>query len=214
MRELVAEVVTIFSAGGVVMGALLATSCAIWFLMVWWWWSLHCEWRSVGSLIRAAERVPVRGNGTVLGKYLADRRSVFAAAVRRSYAGEAAQRSRDRLELELESARIRIAGPDAPLGVLVHIAPLLGLLGTVYGMVATFGVLTVTGTSEPQALARGISCALLTTQAGLLVAVPGLYGHEWLRRWDQRMAVEVRRLSSALAPFYRGAVSLRGGQEP
>ena len=65
-------------------------------------------------------------------------------------------------------------------------------------MVATFEVLTAAGTAEPGALSRGISCALLTTQAGLLIALPGFYGHEWLRRWEQRVGVEVRRLRSCV----------------
>jgi biopolymer transport protein ExbB len=65
-------------------------------------------------------------------------------------------------------------------------------------MVTTFGVLTAVGTAEPQAVSRGISCALLTTQAGLLIALPGLYGREWLRRWEERVAGEVRRLRSVL----------------
>ncbi|MDX9786954.1 MAG: MotA/TolQ/ExbB proton channel family protein [Desulfobacterales bacterium] len=70
----------------------------------------------------------------------------------------------------------------AVLGVLASIAPLLGLLGTVTGMIATFDVLAVFGTGNAKAMAGGISEALITTQTGLLVAIPGLYMKGFLER--------------------------------
>lgn len=62
----------------------------------------------------------------------------------------------------------------ATIAVLVAVAPLLGLLGTVLGMIETFQVISVFGTGNASAMASGISVALITTEAGLLVAVPGL----------------------------------------
>ena len=200
MRELVHELTAIFEAGGLVMWALLGTSCAIWYLMVRWWWSLRCEWRAVGRLTRETEAAVRRDRS--YRPSAAGRASIFAAAANRFL--NAPCGSRERLEAELEAGRERVAEPSAYLLVLVRIAPLLGLLGTVYGMVSTFGVLTAAGTAEPQALSRGISCALLTTQAGLLIALPGFYGHEWLRRWEQRLGVEVRRLRTCVVQVRRG----------
>ena len=84
----------------------------------------------------------------------------------------------------------------AVIGALAVIAPLLGLLGTVTGMIATFDVLAVFGAGNAKALAGGVSEALITTQTGLLVAIPGLYMKGFLdrrahnlrrrvfRRWD------------------------------
>ncbi len=69
----------------------------------------------------------------------------------------------------------RMAGYLDVIGVLAAIAPLLGLLGTVTGMMATFDVIAVFGTGNAKAMARGISEALITTQTGLLIAIPGLY---------------------------------------
>ncbi|HEX5133502.1 MAG TPA: MotA/TolQ/ExbB proton channel family protein [Candidatus Krumholzibacteria bacterium] len=60
------------------------------------------------------------------------------------------------------------------IAVLGSIAPLLGLLGTVIGMIATFEVISTYGTGNAKAMANGISIALVTTEAGLLVAIPGL----------------------------------------
>jgi len=62
----------------------------------------------------------------------------------------------------------------AAIGVLAAIAPLLGLLGTVLGMITTFDIISVHGTGNAQAMAGGISKALITTQTGLLIAIPGL----------------------------------------
>ncbi len=62
----------------------------------------------------------------------------------------------------------------AIIGILVSVAPLLGLLGTVLGMIETFQVISLFGTGNANAMAGGISVALITTEAGLLVAVPGL----------------------------------------
>jgi biopolymer transport protein ExbB len=70
----------------------------------------------------------------------------------------------------------------AVIGVLAAMAPLLGLLGTVTGMIATFDIISVFGTGNARAMAGGISQALITTQTGLLVAIPGLYMFSFLTR--------------------------------
>lgn len=63
----------------------------------------------------------------------------------------------------------------------ISTAPLLGLLGTVTGMIETFKIITVFGVGNPSLTAEGISIALLTTQAGLTVAFPALLFHNYLR---------------------------------
>ncbi|MCD6353458.1 MAG: MotA/TolQ/ExbB proton channel family protein [Proteobacteria bacterium] len=75
----------------------------------------------------------------------------------------------------------------AVIGILVAVAPLLGLLGTVTGMMTTFNVISVFGTGNARAMAGGISEALLTTQSGLLVAIPGLYMSIYLNRRAERL---------------------------
>lgn len=63
------------------------------------------------------------------------------------------------------------------LATLAGLMPILGLLGTVTGMIATFKVIALEGTGDAQAMADGISEALITTQAGLIAAVPIILGH-------------------------------------
>jgi biopolymer transport protein ExbB len=81
----------------------------------------------------------------------------------------------------------------AVIQVLAGIAPLLGLLGTVTGMITTFNIISGFGTGNARAMAGGISEALITTQSGLLVAIPGLYMSGFLKR---RAEILKQRLSS------------------
>ncbi len=67
------------------------------------------------------------------------------------------------------------------LGTIAAITPLLGLLGTVIGMIKVFTAITASGVGDPQALSGGISEALLTTAAGLSVAIPALILYRHLR---------------------------------
>jgi biopolymer transport protein ExbB len=80
--------------------------------------------------------------------------------------------------------------------ILAAVAPLLGLLGTVTGMVDTFRVIGVEGTGNPQALASGIEEALVTTQTGLLIAIPGLLVGQTLRK-------QIKNIRGDLMIFYR-----------
>ena len=64
--------------------------------------------------------------------------------------------------------------------LLAAVAPLLGLLGTVIGMIETFQAITLFGTGDPKLMADGISQALVTTMLGLITAVPLLFVHNQL----------------------------------
>jgi len=69
---------------------------------------------------------------------------------------------------------------SAVLGTVASIAPLLGLLGTVWGMILTFEVIQQQGMGVVSSLAGGISQALVSTMAGLTVGIPALVGHRWV----------------------------------
>ena len=77
------------------------------------------------------------------------------------------------------------------LNVIAAVSPLLGLLGTVTGMIATFLVITQHGTGDPKLMAGGISEALLTTQYGLIVAIPALMAHSLLSRWVEHILGDI-----------------------
>ncbi len=84
------------------------------------------------------------------------------------------------------------------LKVLAAIAPLLGLLGTVTGMINTFKVITVHGTGDPRLMAGGISEALITTQLGLAVAIPIMMMAAFLGRKAQVIAGDMEEKAMAM----------------
>jgi len=84
-------------------------------------------------------------------------------------------------------------------------APLLGLLGTVTGMIRTFDLINIFGTGDAKNLAGGISEALVTTEFGLIVAIPALLLHAWLSRRVQAVRAEMEMTSLA---FLNGIDSL------
>jgi biopolymer transport protein ExbB len=86
----------------------------------------------------------------------------------------------------------------AVIAVLASVAPLLGLLGTVIGMVDTFDVLAIFGTGNVKGLASGISVALVTTQSGLLVAIPGLLLSGYLYRRAARLEMRLEEITTVL----------------
>lgn len=79
------------------------------------------------------------------------------------------------------------------LGTIAGIAPLLGLLGTVFGMIRTFNSITTSGIGNPATLASGIAEALVATAAGLTVAIPSLICFRLLRRRVDNLVVEMEK---------------------
>ncbi|RUM44064.1 MAG: flagellar motor protein MotA [Hydrogenimonas sp.] len=75
--------------------------------------------------------------------------------------------------------------------VIAAVSPLLGLLGTVTGMIATFDIITEFGTGDPKLLSGGISIALVTTELGLIVAIPLLLIGNLLNGWSERIKDEI-----------------------
>ena len=85
------------------------------------------------------------------------------------------------------------------LALFAVISPLLGLLGTVSGMIETFKIITEVGTGDPGMLAGGISVALLTTQFGLMVAIPIMLVHHFLKSQVDKIVVDMQEKGTAFA---------------
>ena len=85
------------------------------------------------------------------------------------------------------------------LSVTAAVAPLLGLLGTVTGMISTFEVITEHGTGDPQMLSGGISVALVTTQLGLAVAIPVLLAQSLLSAFIEHLVGDMQKGALTLA---------------
>ncbi|HEX2492581.1 MAG TPA: MotA/TolQ/ExbB proton channel family protein [Steroidobacter sp.] len=79
------------------------------------------------------------------------------------------------------------------LGTIASLSPLMGLLGTVLGMIRTFNAITTEGIGNPAALAGGIAEALITTAAGLTVAIPAVIGYKYLRAKVEGLVVQMEK---------------------
>ena len=128
------------------------------------------QWARSGEL--SEERLRAMRRGSSLGR-------VLAAGL------SARDRSREVMKESIENVGRHVVHDLErylnALGTIAAIAPLLGLLGTVIGMIKVFAVITSQGVGDPGVLASGISEALLTTAAGLTVAIPALMFHRYFR---------------------------------
>ena len=106
--------------------------------------------------------------------------------VKRSLENSVAQES-----LKLESGLILLA-------IAVSGGPFLGLLGTVWGVMSTFGHIAQQGNATMAAMAPGVSAALITTVAGLLVAIPSMFGYNWLVHNLRVLTVELDNFAQEL----------------
>jgi len=163
--------------GGWVMIPLVSVSFALWFFIVERWQVLRAlqgkdlDMAGVLAVVRGEQHVPdSRGlRAELAGAFV--RAATGKPQLDRKILAHLARRIELGLERRLEA-----------IGVLAAVAPLLGLLGTVLGMIETFQVISDFGTGNARAMAGGISVALVTTQTGLLVAIPGLLESGRLKR--------------------------------
>ncbi|GAB3387539.1 MotA/TolQ/ExbB proton channel family protein [Azotobacter armeniacus] len=100
------------------------------------------------------------------------------------------------------------------LGTIAGIAPLLGLLGTVLGMIEIFSSFMGSGMANAPQLAGGISTALITTAAGLFVAIPAMFFHRYLQRRVDELVVGMEQEAIKLVEVLQGdrEVDLNGGK--
>ena len=99
-----------------------------------------------------------------------------------------------------------------PLGTIASISPLLGLLGTVVGMIKVFTVLMLEGAGNANVLAGGISQALITTAAGLGIAIPALMFHRYFVRRVDDLVVTMEQESSKFVEIMHGERELEPRQ--
>ena len=90
------------------------------------------------------------------------------------------------------------------LGTIANITPLLGLLGTVLGMIRAFNVIATEGVGTPATLGGGISEALITTAAGLSVAVPMILLHRYLLSRSERLSLELEEATMRIVDLVEG----------
>ncbi|TVR52648.1 MAG: flagellar motor protein MotA [Puniceicoccaceae bacterium] len=114
------------------------------------------------------------------------------SAARIEHAENALQRGVANQILSYESSMVFLA-------TIVTGAPFFGLLGTVWGVMDAFGAVALHATATLQSLAPGVSGALLTTVAGLLVAIPSVFGYNYLLSQTKQLITELENFASSLA---------------
>ncbi len=176
------------AAGGPLMAPIMVLSVIAWALILRKWVLLSFSTDPV-RLLETLSPLLKRGEIREASALCARKRGPASRAARfllDRLAGSGKE-GRDGVLREAELRELPALSRTLPtVGVLAGAAPLLGLLGTVTGMIGTFEAITVYGTGNPRPLAEGISEALITTQAGLIVALPTLLAHNYLARRAER----------------------------
>jgi biopolymer transport protein ExbB len=134
---------------------------------------------------------------------------VLAAGVRKLPAG--LDQGRRAMELANEDATMQMEHRTTYLATVGTLGPMIGLVGTVYGMILSFRVIAVEG-SSPQAadLARGISTALFATLEGIAVSIPAIYFHALFRNRIARLSLEVGMMVEPLLERFAPGVRMAG----
>src|SRR6266481_3759254 len=103
------------------------------------------------------------------------------------------------MERAVGETALRLESQMILLATAVSGAPFLGLLGTVWGVMDTFGDVAAAGSANLAAMAPGVSAALITTVTGLLVAIPAMFGYNFLVTTIRAMIVEMDNFAAELA---------------
>lgn len=196
----------IIKTGGWLMLPIIACSVIALGIVVERFWTLHTkrvipsqlvgqiwQWNQKGQL--TDKRILAIRDGSPLGRVLA------AGLLNRHY-------NREVMRESIEETGRHVAHELEcflnTLGTIAAITPLLGLLGTVIGMIKVFTVITAVGVGEPTELAGGISQALLTTAAGISVAIPSLIFHRYFRGRVTRLIVNMEEEAIKLVEVLAG----------
>lgn len=140
---------TLFEQGGFILMAILAASIYMWFLLVERYWCHRSQLPEVRQRLR--NQWDDESDGPLTARRIR------------------------RIKALVEDLRAEADKNMLALNALVAILPLLGLLGTVSGMIKVFEVMTIFGSGNTRGMASGISEALVTTMAGLFTALSGLF---------------------------------------
>lgn len=119
-----------------------------------------------------------------------------------------ARHGREMMKESIQEAGVKVVNELerylTPLGTIAAITPLLGLLGTVLGMIEIFGAFMDSGMANAPQLASGIAKALVTTAAGLFVAIPAVFFHRFLQRRVDELVVNMEQEAIKLVEAVEG----------
>jgi biopolymer transport protein ExbB len=201
---------TYFEKGGPVMWPLLALSVLGVAVAIWRWWTLRQVTRNVPGFMKELKARLIEGDVAgaieVCERFPSPVSSIVKAGLLRY------GRPKDEIERALEDAsahELAVLERGLPiLATIAMIAPLLGFLGTVTGMINSFEALASVGLNNPAAVAQGISEALITTAAGLIIAIPIQMVYNY---FVTRVNVLVRTMESAATVVLEATSDAKAG---
>lgn len=196
----------IIAAGGWLMLPILLCSLAVVGISLERFWTLNPEkiapkhllgevWSNIRAKQLDADSLKSLKQESALG-------AILAAGISNSRHGRDVMK--DSIEEAASSVVHEMERYLAALGTIAAIAPLLGLLGTVLGMIDVFTAIMVQGTGNAGALAGGISEALITTAAGLCVAIPAMMAHRFYQRRIDSLVVTMEQEAVKLVDAIHG----------
>lgn len=193
-------------AGGWLMLPIIASSVVAFAIVIERLWALRrgrvvprrllleiWHWLKAGKL--DDERIEVLREGSPLGRVLA------SGLVNRNHSREVMKEGIEETGRHVAHELERYLNT---LGTIASITPLLGLLGTVVGMIEVFSVITDVGVGSPGELAGGISKALITTAAGISVAVPALIFYRYFHGRVDELVMEMEQEAVKLVEVVHG----------
>ncbi|MBK5929528.1 MotA/TolQ/ExbB proton channel family protein [Halochromatium salexigens] len=206
----------LLKAGGWLMVPILLCSVAAMAIVIERFWALRRQRIMPDGLVTQIwqwqqhqqlddERIDAIRRGSALGRMLA------AGLVNRFHAREVMK------EAIQETGRHVVSGMErylSTLGTIAAVTPLLGLLGTVIGMIDVFSVIMDVGVGDPGVLAGGISQALITTAAGLSVAIPALMFHRYFISHVDKLVVGMEEQALRLIEVMQGEREAADGEMP
>ena len=197
---------TTLQSGGWLMAPILACSIVAAGIAIERWWMLRRSRVLPGGLAgRMAERLR-RGrlDAPSLDELTANSPLGRVLAAGAANAGRGREPMKEAMREAVDQAYHDLQRYLTSLGIIASVAPLLGLLGTVIGMIEVFGVLMLKGSGDAQALAGGIARALVTTAAGLSVAIPALMCHRYFLRRVDDLALDMEQQAARFVDIAHG----------
>lgn len=193
-------------AGGWLMWPILACSVVAMAIILERLWSLRRRrvmpprlmeqvWQWQRDQALTPERIQALAQGSPLGRLLS------AGLVNRNHSREVMKEAINDVGRQVVANLERYLNT---LGTIASVSPLLGLLGTVFGMIDIFTVIIDAGVGNPGVLAGGISEALLTTAAGLTVAIPSLMFHRYFNGRVNQFALAMEEEALNLVEVIKG----------
>jgi biopolymer transport protein ExbB len=175
----------------------------------------HRRGGDTGAVVRRAMGAVQRGRLDEAVEHLQELKHPLGEVAIGTLAGfsRAPQEAEEIMHVMLNQQKLLLERNTGLLGTMAAVTPLIGLLGTVWGIMRAFQAMSKAATAGPSIVAAGVAEALVTTAAGLVVAVPAVILYNYLNRRQTTMLAEAENHTRMLCVAARSAVAQVEAQE-